>query len=59
MNKRIAKKVLKNQENLDYNKGQVRRANTANNKAEKRAQKAEQAQSAEAPAAVEETPSAE
>jgi len=41
MKLRVAKKILKNQETLNYNKGQVKRATIASAQSARRAAKAE------------------
>lgn len=40
MKKRVAKKILKNQETLNYNKGQVSKAQTVVARSERKAAKA-------------------
>ncbi|MEM6297484.1 MAG: hypothetical protein AAF740_02225 [Bacteroidota bacterium] len=42
MNKRVAKKVLKNKENLAYHKQQIERAEARTKRTEKNAQKAQE-----------------
>lgn len=52
MKKRIAKRILKNQDKLSYKKGQIRKATSVSAKAAKRAEKAAQQQAEATPAAA-------
>jgi hypothetical protein len=39
MNVRVAKKILKNQDSLDYNKGQIKKADVVMKRSERKAAK--------------------